>query len=331
MAPRDYQGSLEERAQEALIIFHSSEKPGQATEDLILKIQVEGRASQFAWIVPFPKPPEVTKEDPAIFKELFDYVQARKVQSNKTKGFGGGPAAAKGVEPKSVEVLSRQVVGSFDVAVVRENEAGGLNPWLEQEGFQKLENADDVLDFYRQKKYVYACVKVAAEALSKEGSIESHPLRFTFQTGGRDGIYFPMKLTSLQKEPFDVNLYVLHRWWLNDNLSKYGYEHRGFSLEYRDWDTEKCEPNGGKQYSLPRKDPFLTTHAKYFPTVTKLLQKLHPGEKYYLTNVKALQLKPDDVRAWKDDLWMFPYYTNKSFVPHDARAGGVAVATWGAE
>ena len=35
--PRNYQGSLEELAQEAIIIFHSSQEPGEATEDLILK------------------------------------------------------------------------------------------------------------------------------------------------------------------------------------------------------------------------------------------------------------------------------------------------------
>lgn len=327
MPPQDYKGSLEERSQEALIIFHSSDKPGSAREDLILKIQVEGRASQFAWIIPFPNQPDVAKEDPALFRELFNCAQVAKHPSSMKGGFGGAKSAPA-TEKSKVDVLSREVVGSFDIAVVRENEQGGLNPWLEQEGFQKLENAEDVLDFYRQKKYVFACIKVTSEALSKDGAIESHPLRFTFRTGGRDGIYFPMKLTGLQKEPFDVNLYVLYRYWLNDKLTKYGYEHRDFHLEYRDWDSEFCEPNGGKQYSLPEKDPFLKSHAHLFPTVTKLVRKLHLGEKYYLTNIKAVGLKPEEVRGWKDDLWLFPYYTNKSFVPHDARPGGVAAATW---
>ncbi|MDB5388255.1 MAG: hypothetical protein JWM11_3901, partial [Planctomycetaceae bacterium] len=131
--------------------------------------------------------------------------------------------------------------------------------------------------------------------------------------------------------PFNVNLYVLHRYWLNDKLSKFGYEHRGFSRYHRDWDTKDCEPSGGKQYSLPAEDPFLKHYAHLFPTVTKLVQKLHPGEKYYLTNIKASNLKPEDVRAWSDDLWLFPYYTNRQFVPYDARTGGVAAAGWSAD
>ncbi|MHC4600562.1 MAG: hypothetical protein ACYS47_16320, partial [Planctomycetota bacterium] len=39
--PRDYKGSLEERAQEAIIVFHITES-GEGVEDLILKVRVEG-------------------------------------------------------------------------------------------------------------------------------------------------------------------------------------------------------------------------------------------------------------------------------------------------
>ena len=328
--PRNYQGSLEERGQEAIIIFQEGKDEKKAMEDLILKIRVEGEAKSFAWIVPFPNEPKIGKEDPKLFQELFAYVQARQTTKlAKSAAKSEAAPAAGGAEPKAVEVISRQVVGDFDIAVVRENKAGGLNPWLEKEGFQKLENADDVLDFYRKKNYVYACIKVSSEALAKEKQIESHPLRFTFSTGGRDGIYFPMKLTGLQSKPFDVNLYVLYRFWLNDKLSKYGYQHRGFELTYRDWDSPKCEPNGGKQYSLPEEDPFLKGYGRIFPTVTKLCQKLHPGEKYYLTNIQAYGLKPEDVRVWPDDLWLFPYYTNRDFVPYDAREGGPVAAAEG--
>ncbi len=67
--------------------------------------------------------------------------------------------------------------------------------------------------------------------------------------------------------------------------------------------------------------------ASKIPAVTKLLQALHPGERYYLTNISA-SFQPDDVRSWNDDLWLFPYYTDKSMVPYDARPGGCAAAGW---
>jgi hypothetical protein len=171
-------------------------------------------------------------------------------------------------------------------------------------------------------------VKVKDATPGGDGTSSLHPLRFSFRTGGYDGIYFPMKLTGLQTEPFDVNLYVFFRYWINDDLSKHGYVHRGFHLRYRDWDSPRCEPNAGKSYSAPEEDLFLRNSSHLFTTVTTLFQKLHPGERYYLTNIRASGLKPADVRQWSDDLWLFPYNPREGWIPHDARQGGVASAAW---
>ena len=114
MPPRDYEGSLEEQAQEAIIIFQGSEKPGEAVEDLILKITVQGETKAFAWVVPFPNEPKVQKADAKLFEELYSYVQARRMRK-KGKPRAGAAAGEK-EELKSVDVLSRRVVGSFDVA-----------------------------------------------------------------------------------------------------------------------------------------------------------------------------------------------------------------------
>ena len=325
--PRDYKGSLEERAQEAIILFEGSQDKGGATEDLILKIQVHGSAKSFAWVIPFPNEPRIEKESPKLFQELFDYVEARtyrahKGEGSKLKGMEAKPAA------RGVDVLSRRVVGSFDTAVVRERVAGALNQWLDKEGFQRLSDAEDVIGFYRTKGYVFACIKVSDAEMAKDKPVDSHPLRFSFRTGGRDGIFYPMRMTGLQTERFDVDLYVFYGAWLNDRLSKFGYVHRGFRLRYRDWDTPRCKPNAGKTWSDPHGDPFLMSMAHRVPTVAKLFQKLHPGQRYYLTNIQASRLVPSEVRQWADDLWLFPYYVDRKFVPYDARPGGPASAAW---
>jgi len=326
--PRDYKGSLEERAQEAIIIFHGSQTRGKAVEDLILKIRVQGSARKFAWVVPFPNEPTITKEDPKLFKELFAYVQSRTRRYTPSKGAKDATGSARPEAKQKVEVLSRRIVGSYDTAVVREKEAGALNKWLKAEGFQTLDDAEDVLGFYRKKGYVLACIKVSDAELHKDKPVDSHPLRFTFKTGGRDGIYFPMKMTGLQSEKFDVNLYIFYNAWINDKLNKFGYVHRGFRLRHRDWDTRQCKPNAGKSWSAPKQDAYLKDQADAIPTLTKLFQKLHPGARYYLTNIQASGLKPDDVRKWSDDLWVFPYYTDRRFTPYDARKDGPASAAW---
>ncbi|MDP7018543.1 MAG: DUF2330 domain-containing protein [Pirellulaceae bacterium] len=327
--PREYAGSLEESSQEAIIIFTAGDGVNKSRQDLILKISVEGDVDSFAWIVPFPAPPETAKEDPKLFRELFDYAESRRARPpSKGEGAAPGQDAAGSLDSKDVEVISRKVVGSFDVAVVREQQAGTLNKWLEENGYQTLDDAEDVLEFYRRKSYVFACIRVSEAAVKKGQSIDIHPLRFSFTSGGRDGIYFPMKMTGLQTSPFNVNLYVFYGKWLNDKKSKYGYVHRGFGLHYRDWDTSQCEPNAGKSYSAPQTDPFLRSYARRLPKTVSLMQKRYPGEKFYLTNIQANQLDPAAVRDWTDDLWLFPYYTNKNFVPYDVRSGGPAALAW---
>lgn len=308
--PRSYQGSIEEKAQEAIIIFNVSDGPGGSFEDLILKIDVKGQTDKFAWVIPFPKEPKVEKEDAKLFGELFNYVDSRTVRYElPSKDLPKKDGDDKPAHP--VEVLSRRTVGSYDVAIVREKEAGALNQWLAKEEFQTLpDDADDVIGFYRKKGYVFACIKVKDANLNGNGSAVLHPLRFSFQTGDSQGIYFPMKMSGLQDEPFDVNLYVFSRYWIDHDHSQRGYVHRGFDLFYRDLDSRQCKPNAGKSWSAPEEDPYLRSKASLVPTVKMLFQKLHPGERYYLTNIKAQQLKPAEVRHWNDDLWLFPSETN---------------------
>lgn len=334
--PRNYNGSLEEKAQEAIIIFTEGDDEKSAVEQLILKIQVAGEVDNFAWVVPLPSKPKVEEADAKLFRELFDYVQMMKVGRYKGESAGAvkdGPKVA--ADNKDVEVLSREIVGSFDVAVVKEIKAGTLNTWLTDNGYQALEDSDDVVGFYREKGYVFACVRVSdvaradadAEANAAQ-PFDLHPLSFTFETGGRDGIFFPMRMTGLQSEPFDVNLYVFYRFWLNDRINEFGYTHRDFHLTHRDWDTRECTANGGKSWDAPANDPLLRRAADEIPTVAKFFKENYAGRRFYLTNIAARQLKPKDVRAWKDDLWLFPYYTNPKHVPDDVRGNGPASAAW---
>ena len=326
MPPLNYSGSLEEKAQEAIIVFTPGTGEKSAVEDLIIKIQVEGKVDDFAWVVPLPSKPTTHEEEAILFKECYNYVQSRLRPPPKASGSAKKTDSANKAKPtpQEVEVLSREVVGSYDVAVVKEKTAGTLNAWLKKEGFQELNNAEDIIGFYRKKGYVFACMKVAETGLSKAGKVDLHPLRFTFETGGRDGIYFPMKMTSLQEDPFDVNLYIFYRAWLNDHINGYGFEHRGFDLKWRDYDTDQCQANAGKTWSTPKSDPYLKSHAAKIPELTRFFQAHHPGKRFYLTNITARGLKPKRVRSWDKDLWMFPYYTDSKMVPYDAREGGAA-------
>lgn len=321
--PRDYHGSLEERAQEAIIVFQPGFEGVSAVEDLILKISVTGNTNHFAWIVPLPNVPETFEEPSKLFDELFAYCELRSARPLKFTPEAAA-SAPKAPAEKPVQVLKSQVVGSFQVTTVREQEAGTLNKWLVENGYQPLDGADDVLDFYRRKKYVLACIRVSDAALAGERAVEIHPLRFHFKTGGRDGIYFPMRMTSLQQAAFDLNLYVFTNSWLNDRLSAFGYQQQGLTLRFRDYDTPSCVANGGKWYAEPKQDSYLRDYAPTLAETAKLFQKLSPSGKFYLTNIQAHGILPTTLRQQPDDLWLFPYYTDTGMVPYDARNDGIA-------
>jgi len=316
--------AVSEKAQEAIIVFHDGQVAKRAVEDLILRIRVEGSVDEFAWVIPLPNEPKIAKADEGLFKELFDYVELRKLQQAKPlfKKFGG--MGGGGMGPGDVDVLSRQVVGSYDTAVVKENTPGTLNEWLENEGYHALVGGEDLIAAYRRKGYVFACIKVSGTALDEHGKADLHPLHFRFHPGGRDGIYYPMRITGLQKGEFDLNLYVFYRFWLNDDLNRYGYKHRGMELHYRDWDGPRCIPNAGKAWSVPGRDPFLRDAAKEIDKVSAFFRRHYPRSRFYLTNLRAHDLEPAEVRAWPDELWLFPYYTNRRQVPYDARPGAPA-------
>ncbi|MFO7898460.1 MAG: DUF2330 domain-containing protein [Planctomycetota bacterium] len=316
-----YDRSPQEEAQEAIIIFRAATDETPATEDLILKVSVKGDVDQFAWVIPFPRQPDISKEDAVLFRELYQYVEARRRQLRrpaKTKSATGAAQTDEAEPAPAVDVLSRRAVGAYGTAVVKETKPGALNQWLEAEGYQSLgEEAEDVIGFYRRNGFVFACIKVRDAELDKGTAIDLHPLRFRFETGRQEGIFFPMKMTGLQAEPFDVNLYVFYRYWIDDKLSERGYEHRGFDRRYRDWDSPACTANAGKAWSNPEDDPFLRDLAHLIPNVSRLFQSLYPGDRFYLTSIEAGRLRPGRVRDWPEDLWLYPYYVRRATGPTD--------------
>ena len=137
-----------------IVMEYKGGKPGEATQDLILKISVQGDVDQFAWVVPLPSAPQTGEEDAKLFEELHKYVQARLVagggRPKKEDGLNSAGEAAPATA-RDVEVISRETVGSFDVSIVKENRAGSLNQWLTNNKYQPVPGGDEVIEWYREK------------------------------------------------------------------------------------------------------------------------------------------------------------------------------------
>ncbi len=293
--------------------------------------EVEGNVDDFGWIVPFPTEPTIVEEDPWLFTEIQEYVNTRSRRPGKpVNELPPWPVHVHSTAYPT-EVRGQGHVGDFDfkTTTILANETEELNKWLEESEYRPLaKNAEEILAFYREKGYVFACINVSDARLRKGIPVDFRTFRFSFKTGGRDGIYFPMKMSGLQEKPFEVNLYVFYKAWLNDHVSKFGHDNRGFLMRYRDWDTPTCTANAGKNYSDPEHDSFLAAHTNGLVTFSELCQRLHPGAPYYLTHLHSGTLDPQAVRSWSDDLWLFPNYVDPAFVPHDVRPSGPASLAW---
>ena len=332
---------------------------------LKLSVQSTEDVETFTWVIPFPSPPEVAPENPKLFEEIRGHVNehgeedGQRGPQEKPKEEQEGESRARGApegaerqevgepkvsaapqakeaapgarqaapqDPSGVRVISRKTVGNYDVAIVRVLEKGALEAWLEKEGFRsKGYEGKDVVEFYRAKGYVFACVKVSGVKLAKGKTVELPPLRFTFETGGRDGVYFPMKMTGLQSEPFDLDLHIFSPTPI-DEQSQYGYAHRGLRRRYQDGKDEGGAPK--ESSSALESDRSPKEDASKLPSVAELLRRVRPKGEHYLTSIGTRGMRPQALESWSDDLWVFPRYPEAGFVPFDARPGGPAAAGW---
>jgi hypothetical protein len=340
------QRTLWESYQEAIIIQDRDALTGRALENMVLRIRVRSLEDidSFAWVIPFPNPPEAALEDTKLFEEIRRHVTGSgETSAGETPRGGGNQAAgatpseeariasrgAASGEPSNVSVISRKVLGGYEVVIVRALEKGALEAWLEKEGFQGTEYAgNDVVESYRKKGHVFACVKVRDPRLVKGATVELQPLRFAFETGGRDGIFFPMKMTSLQTEPFDLALHIFGPAPIDEKESRFGYAHRGL----RPWSPAKSGEGDAAKGSGPGSPPgggrVGERDFSRMPGVADLLRRVRPGGERYLASIGASGLNPRELDGWADDLWLFPRYHEPGFVPFDARPGGPAAAGW---
>jgi len=285
---REYEGSLEQRAQEGIIVY----KDG--VEDLILKVSYQGKPKEFAWVIPFPSVPEIFRAGTELFSELFDYVEHALAEESRGGWFKWGKHKEETEEGPAVRVIARKTVGTYETTTVEERTKGALNQWLKENGYVELKAAENEIEYYRNLGWVFVAIKVR-DAIAEQESADLHPLRFQFQTRQEDEMVYPLRLSVFQKSPLDVNLYILSDSPINIDYDEKGVLTKGFEARYEGdsyvtWWQYRVE--GGPQMF----------HTRQF------FLKNYPRESFILTNIQAWGLKPDDIREWTEDLYIYPRY-----------------------
>ena len=129
---------------------------GQTVEAHI-QIQYQGEASRFAWVLPLPAVPELRVGSQPLFVNLLN-------ASVPTYGFtttfecggpilapngGGGTGSVSGPQGEGnqgPQIVLRQAVGAFDVAVLQGGTAVEVSNWLATNGYQQAPTAPAILD-----------------------------------------------------------------------------------------------------------------------------------------------------------------------------------------
>ncbi len=110
---------------------------------------------------------------------------------------GGAQPMDIGLEP-----LHTQVVGNYEIAVLRPKHGPELNLWLHQNGYMKLDmKAIRLVDDYVEKKWHFVAAKLIRK---KNGRTATHPILIEFEA--QKPIY-PMRLTSLNGD--DITLEII--------------------------------------------------------------------------------------------------------------------------
>ncbi len=281
--PKSHAHDITEPAQKALIIYN------KGIEHLILQVSFKGDASDFAWLVPTPSRPEVSKVEEPVFHLLHNDT-APKIRywfdaDQKIGSFQGRKMTSAGSASPSpdVRVLEEKQVGVYDIAVLRAGDAGDLLQWLKGNGYQITPRLMPVASDYIRRGWVFTAMRINTGYQGRvgqrlrEGVLQS--LRFKFRAP--EPVY-PLKISSLNSGKIDLLLYVLAAHRVNEPLL-----------------TTECSLEHYLPYFLFGFDDILRLDMKWRSTrLTKLTARLAPEQMTH-----DLLLKParsDDVMPVKD-------------------------------
>ena len=220
----DKHKDINEPTQKAILVYDSGR------EDLILQVKYEGPVDEFGWLIPVPGLPSVSKSSMKCFYELSQFTQQRFEPALQMASDSlGRDESARPPEPP-VKVIETKTVGAYEIAVLSTKDAGALARWLDANQFYFPTNKTDVLDAYVKQQWYFIAAKINvgksdgfqlvtespkgqetprtsySTMLKKLASGELNPLQISFAS---DHCVFPLKISSINGQPSEVQVYML--------------------------------------------------------------------------------------------------------------------------
>ena len=249
-----------ETEQQAVIFYENNQ------ETLVLSVSFQGNAEDFAWIVPTPSRPEVSKSSDELFTylqelttPLYDYPQPLPLMGVSPVGY----------DEKGVYVLETKQIDYYQIAVLEANDADALSQWLKDNGYEYPESSKYILDSYIQSGWYFTAIKIVDDYPSANveyqlNSGHAIPLKLEFAA---NKIVYPLKISAVehqnnvrsdryyQNQPLGILLYVI-----TDNKQ----ELPQFATQYAGWLKKNSLENlayddNGNAWLRPAKDKYFLT------------------------------------------------------------------------
>lgn len=145
------------------------------TETLCLQSNYRGPEVDFAWVVPVPSRPEVSKGNPAILQAM-EALTRPKLAATDSTGFSLG-CSAREVDAEEVDlgvtVLESKRIGEMESVVLSARDGKGLLQWLNDNRFHVPAGAEPVLQDYTAKGFYFVALRFAADQLLPDEEDES--------------------------------------------------------------------------------------------------------------------------------------------------------------
>jgi MYXO-CTERM domain-containing protein len=180
-----------------------------------VRIEYEGEAERFAWLVPVQAVPEISVGSEVMFVRVAEATAPRWIRNSSDECPDEGWETSGGFVPEDdlagasePDVVLEETVGAFEVVVLQGGTAAEVINFLDQNGYAQDPAATPILQEYLDEGFLFAAVKLSANA-----SVDAiHPLVFRFP-GNEPCV--PIRLTRIAAEQdMGIRAYFLgqERW-----------------------------------------------------------------------------------------------------------------------
>ena len=242
----------------------------KAQTTLYDQIQYQGSPSEFAWVLPISGTVDVGLSADSLFSALHNLSAVTVLepprncppppQCNNDEGdsFSAGASAdASAGAPPQVDVLKREVVGPYETVQLKSEDAGALEKWLADNGFNVPEDIKPVIGQYVAEKFNFLALRLRPGQgvqsmrpvrVTTQGASAVLPLRMVAAgTGANVGITLWV-IGEGRYEPQNFQSFVIK----NDDLV---WDWNTGSSNYKDLRAQRSADQPGKMWEIESSNP----------------------------------------------------------------------------